>query len=390
MDWKAFEQQLKEMLTNQVINPFQQFRTDAKEDIGRLKTRMDGLEGQLMRPDAGRKATEMTFPNYETPGARLIKQASEIDLFKKTGRVRFNLGQFHPDFSTKTLVDSASLGFATPGIINAERIDGMMPLPRRRLVVRDLLRSKPVTAGQVDWIQGLTETNAASPQSEGNEKGESGATWQIASEKVRTLAHWLPVSRQAADDLPELRRWIDEVLMYGLKLIEEWELLFGDGTGEHLHGLTHQATAYAGTYLAANDKKLDTLRHAILELEAADEECTAFVINPRDLHDIDLIKTEDSGTANTGSYLVGNPLGGTLRVRTLWGRPTVSTNVMPVGKFLAGNFNNAVIGDRMGAVIDVSSEHSDYFVRNKLAVRAEERLSLVSLDSGRSMRYGSF
>ena len=118
---------------------------------------------------------------------------------------------------------------------------------------------------------------------------------------MRTIAHWLPVTRQAWDDLPELRRFIDENLIYGLKVIEENELLFGDGSGEHLHGVAHQATAYAGTYTAASDTKLDTLRHAIAELEVADEEATAMILNPKDVHDIDLIKTEEDGTANKGS-----------------------------------------------------------------------------------------
>ena len=82
-------------------------------------------------------------------------------------------------------------------------------------------------------------------------------------------------------------------------------------------------------------------------------------------------------------------MGGSLRVRAFWGRAVVSTNSMPVGQFLVGNFANCAIADRMGAVIDISPSHDDYFIKNKLAIRCEERISVVSLDSGRSLRYGS-
>lgn len=355
------------------------------------RQQVDRLKAEFERPHPGmpgRKDITMSYPDYQTPGARFTEKA-DIDLLKKTNRLRFQLdGGFWPKFESKTLIDSSALGFSTPGILSAERITGIVPLPRRRLTVRDLLRTKPITAGAVDWISELAFTNAASPQTEGSPKAESANTFAIKSEKTRTLAHWIPLSKQCVDDLPELRRFIDENLLYGLKLIEEWEILFGDGSGDHLHGLVHQAAAYAGTYSAAGDTKLDVLRHAILELEASDRQCSGFILNPKDAHDVDLIKTEEGGI-NKGSYLVGDPLGGNIQVKTLWNRAVVTTTAIPSGKFLAGNFANAIIGDRQGAVIDLSENYEDYFTRNLLCVRAEERICLAVLDSGTGWRYGS-
>ena len=107
-----------------------------------------------------------------------------------------------------------------------------------------------------------------------------------------------------------------------------------------------------------------------------------------DCASIDLIKTENGG-ANKGAYVVGDPLGGTQLVKTYWSRPVVSTNAMPAGRFLAGDFGMAIIGDRMGAVVDISTEHADYFTSNKVAIRAEERLSLACLRPS-AFRFGSF
>ena len=351
----------------ELINAQKSFVETGTKRFDAMQRQLDAIDAQRQRPTPGDYTGGGQFPNYQTPGEHFIKSA-DIELLKKTNRLNFRIEKgFHPAFETKTLIDSTALGYSTPGILGADRIqDSIVPLPRRRLTVRDLLRAKPVTGGQVDWIQELAFTNAASPQEEGESKGESANTFQIASEKVRTLAHWIPVSKQALDDLSELRRFIDENLIYGLKLIEENELLWGDGSGEHLHGLGHQATAYAGTYWVENDSKLDALRHAIAELEVADEECTAMILHPKDLHDIDCIKTlPNEYVPNTGSYVVGNPLGGLLRVRTLWGRPVVSTTAMVQGTFLMGNFANQIIGDRLPAVVEATDTHDDYWVKTR-------------------------
>jgi len=384
MDFSQFQSTLEQHQAL-VINKF----TEMRDHLGRLDSRMDQYEALQRRPVLGKAGgPEFQLANYETPGARFVKSA-DLDLFRKTGRLRFELKDgLWPAFEQKTLIDSAALGFSTPGVLGSERIEpSIVGLPKRRLTVRDLLRSRPIGAAQIDWIREDTFSNAASPQSEGNAKAESGNTFSIASERVRTLAHWVPVTRQVLDDAPELQRFLNENLLWGLKLIEEFELLFGDASGDHLDGLCHQAGAYLHTYAAAGDSKLDTLRHAILELETADEDCTAFVLNPKDWHDLELVK-EEAGGSNKGSYVIGDPLGSTLRVPTVWRRPVVSTNAIPAGRFLCGNFANAIVGDRQGASIELSQEHADFFTSNKIALRCEERISLAVLRPG-AFRYGT-
>jgi HK97 family phage major capsid protein len=50
-------------------------------------------------------------------------------------------------------------------------------------------------------------------------------------------------SKQILDDFAQLQSMIDAEMRYGLKYVEEQEILFGDGTGAHLHGIVPQATA---------------------------------------------------------------------------------------------------------------------------------------------------
>jgi HK97 family phage major capsid protein len=104
---------------------------------------------------------------------------------------------------------------------------------------------------------------------EGAQKPESILAWTEADAPVRTIAHWVPVSRQAMDDAPMLRSTIDGELRYGLNVKEEEELLLGSGAGQHIHGIVPQATAYETSRDGTGDTAFDTIAHAIAQSEAA-------------------------------------------------------------------------------------------------------------------------
>ena len=65
-------------------------------------------------------------------------------------------------------------------------------------------------------------------------------------------------------------------------------------------------------------------------------------------------------------------------IARLWRMPVATTTAMAQGNFLAGAFKRgAQIFDRQDATVEVSTEHSDFFIKNKVAIRAEERLALA-------------
>jgi len=62
----------------------------------------------------------------------------------------------------------------------------------------------------------------------------------------------------------------------------------------------------------------------------------------------------------------------------LWGLSVVPTPSMTQGQFLVGDFTGyCALFDRQAASLEVSREHSDFWVRNLLAVLCEERLALA-------------
>lgn len=394
-DLKAvFEQRLAEEKAKGVIDPETKEKLDRViEKSDKLFARVDEMEAKLGAPGGGhqpqrqQKSTGESVVEHQK--FKTWQERGFVDSFRERINVPGNSFFGGPDNGQKAVMTSASLGSGTSGVIMPMRIPDVIGLPRQEFRLRDLIPVVELNSGNsVDYLKQNVFTNAASPQTEGSAKAESTLTYTTASATVTTIAHFINVTRQALDDVPGLRADIDDMLLYGLKLKEESELLTGDGLGSHLNGIATQATAYSsGTYNVSGDTKLDKLRHFILQVRLALYSADGIVLNPRDLHDIDLLKDEDGG-ANKGHYIVGDPRTGSAQ-KFIWGKPVVESDSIAYGKALVGNFRfGARIYDRMQSVIDISFEHDENFTKNLATIRAEERLALAVLRPA-SFVYGS-
>lgn len=260
--------------------------------------------------------------------------------------------------------------------------DGLSVMPTRPLRVRNLLPTVQISTGAVEYPKQTTRTNNANTVPETTLKPESayGFTMQTVTPKV--IAHWVPASRQILEDAPQLRGIIDTELLYGLALKEDAQLLAGDGTGENLSGLITNATPYSAPFAITGGTMIDQVGLGILQTTLADFTPTGIVMHPSDWMRIRLLKNAD------GEYLLGDP--GAAVPPVLFGLPVVATTSMSIDKFLVGDFQRAAtLYDRWTPRVEVSSEHSDFFTRNLIAILAEQRLALAIKQAG-ALTYGDF
>lgn len=267
--------------------------------------------------------------------------------------------------------DLTSVDGSAGDLIWSDREEGeIVRLPRRQMTIRSLLNVGRTTSNLVQYAKQTTRTNNAAVVSEGVQKPESELVYDQADAPVRTIAHWIHVSRQAMDDAPLLQTEIDGELRYGLDLAEETQILKGDGTGQNLSGLVTEATAYSAPFSVSGATVIDTLRLALLQASLAEFPADGIVLHPTDWARVELTKDGNN------QYLMSNPAN-VLGPR-LWGRPVVETQTMDQDEFLVGAFMMAAtIYDRMDAEVLISSEDRDNFVKNMLTVRAEKRLALA-------------
>lgn len=351
-----------------------------KKQMDDLQKQTDAIDLKLNTERFGNGLPDMKSVGHavtESDEFKAAKAADWVTFRQRDGRLRIPV----PDlFSGRKAITTIGLGTGTSGVQMPLRLPGITDLPRQELRVRDLMTVRQMTTGNsFDYVRQLARTNAASPVHEGTRKPESTYTWESRSGTIKTIAHFTKASRQAVDDVPWLRNAIDTELLFGLAIKEEAEILSGDGTGQHLDGLIHQATAYDTGLNVAGDTPLDKLRHAKLQARLIGLGTFApdgIVISPTDMHNIELLKTEEGG-ANKGMYIVGDPRGGA-RIPLLWGLPAVESDAITTGNFLVGAFGTgAELIDRMQAMVAIAYENEADFVENLVTILAEERLGLA-------------
>lgn len=349
-------------------------------DWNEMKNRMLAVEQKMTADNPGAGGTAK-----KSAGAIFAESATYQSAVKNQWRHsdKVEVGSL---FGTKTNVVNAS-GQNQP-LVPDYRVPGILAPGIQRLTIRDLIPSLQTSSNLVQYTKETGFTNNAAMQaSEGAVKAESAMTFALANAPVQTLAHFIPVSRQILEDAPAIQGYIDTRLMYGLKLIEEGQLLNGSGSGVNLSGLITNATAMStANAVTATDTYIDTLFRGKVQVETSFFTPTAFVLNPQDWASVQLTKT--TGTASSGQYIFADPH--SVQTPSIWGLPVVSTPSMAQGQFLVGAFDiGATIWDRASATVEISREHSDFFTRNLVAILVEERLALTVYNA-LAFVYGGF
>lgn len=242
----------------------------------------------------------------------------------------------------------------------------------RELTIRDLLLPGRTSSNSIEHVveTGFVNAAAAVAENPSTPKPESSLTFDMVQTPVRTIAHWIPASKQVLADIPMLQSYVDTRMRFGLKSVEEQQLLKGDGTGQNIKGLEAYATEFDDTLLPNQGiNRLVTLRRAVLQVRLAEYKPTFVVLNPIDWATIELSRDSE------GRFLLVNVQTGTRM--EIWRLTVIETTAMAPGEFLVGATMGAQVFDREDAAIEISTEHADFFTKNLVAIRAEERLALA-------------
>ncbi|MBY5976723.1 phage major capsid protein [Phaeobacter italicus] len=358
----------------ELANGIKEKADEALTEMNGLKASLDELEQKLAR---GGQAGE---EGCKTFGERFT-ESEEFKSFAANPRkgdsasVNFE-AELKADLTTTT-GGAGGMGAA----VHSTHIPGIMPLPQRRMTVRNLLMPGRTDGPLIDFDRETGFANNADMVAEGDLKPQSDITVEEVQTRTKVIAHWMRASKQTLSDVAQIRSIIDNRLLYGLGFKEEQQLLYGDNTGENLHGIVPQATAYSAPIAVGSETSIDKVRLMALQATLAEYPSTGIVMHPSDWAFIELLKDSE------GRYIIGNPQGSL--APTLWGLPVVTTQAMQIDKVLVGAFDmGAQIFDQWSARIETGFQNDD-FTRNKVTVLAEERLALA-VYRPESFIYGDF
>ncbi|MGP5579751.1 phage major capsid protein [Glutamicibacter arilaitensis] len=280
--------------------------------------------------------------------------------------------------------DQTSAGaFVTP-----EQTGIIEMLGRRELRLRDAISVRRTGSDTVEYVRQNSHTNAAAPVAEatssaapthdietgapvlasgGGYKPEGSWSFERKTATVKTIAEWVPATKRALADAAQLEGLINDELRADIAEAEEDQILGGDGTGENLTGILEtpgiQVQAFT-TDIFTTVRKARTKARTVGRVVP-----NAVALNPIDVETVDLAREN----GDTGKFISGGPF--SMGPRTLWGMPILETEAIAAGSSLVGDFSKAVLWDREQTAVSFTDSHADFFIRNLVAVLAEERVA---------------
>jgi HK97 family phage major capsid protein len=277
-----------------------------------------------------------------------------------------------------------------PGMLNAQktaivsqgrdlspamRIPGIVDTPLRAKRVRDLLPVGQTSNNLVEFTRENVFTNNAGPQYaspafENVTKPESAITFTLQDAPVRTIAHWIPVSKQVLADSQQMQAYINVRLMQGLKVKEDLQILAGDGTGANLGGILKAGNFTAAPAAVSGENRMDRILRTMAAIAVDEMVPDGVLLHPNDWASMQLTKS------STTEYLLGQP--GRATEPMLWGVPVCVSTAITQGTFLVGAWAmGAQLWDREEANVQISFEDGNNFVKNMATILCEERLALT-------------
>ena len=249
-------------------------------------------------------------------------------------------------------------------------------LGRRALTLRDVISVRRTSSDLVEYVRQTAHTNAAAIVPEattaaagaetvaGGYKPEGSWAFERVSTPVATIAEWVPATKRALADAAQLEDLINAELSADIAEAEENAILKGSGdiTGIlSTSGIQSQAFA---TDIFTTVRKAITKARTIGRVVP-----NAVLMSPTDVETVDLAR--ENGV--TGKFLGAGPWA--LGPRTMWGVPILESEAIAAGTAVVGDFSKAVLWDREQTTVTLSNSHADFFVRNLVAILAEERVA---------------
>lgn len=241
----------------------------------------------------------------------------------------------------------------------------------RRLTVMPTLMQGSSTSNSIEYSKESNWVNGAASQVEGNAKAESTLEFAEVSTPVRTIAHFLRVSKQSLSDSTFLASYIEARLRHGVNNKVESQIINGDGTGVNLSGwlATGNNTVISPLETIDYFGLANKLKMAVI---ANDYEPDFFYSNPADWGTAETARRasgDNAFVAASGAVsYVNNGL-----TPMLWGLPVVLSNNVPAGTLICKSRDADMYASREGTVVEMFEQDGDNVEKNLVTVRAETR-----------------
>lgn len=291
-----------------------------------------------------------------------------IEKFKRKEIKQFNM-------EVKAVGDMSLANITDLAAANVQMLPGILPIPSRKLHIRQLLPTGQMTTSDVHYLQETGEEGGVTTWLDNSglkPQVDMDLTEQIA--KSEFIAGWLRITRKMLDDIPAMRSFLQARLLEKYLVAEDQQLLYGNGTSPQIDGLITNAQAYAGTRTIAVEKIID----ACAQVEGNDHMATGILLSPKQYYAILMTKgttleySLPGGSAvnivNGQIYICGIPV---------YKSTALFTQLPAQDTFLVGDWNmGAQLFIRENPIVRFFEEDGTNVRENKITVRVEGRVAM--------------
>jgi HK97 family phage major capsid protein len=310
-----------------------------------------------------------------------------VNMYRETGRLAQGFSTGAVALEAKgTLLEGAGGGGGPIAAPVPQVIPGVVEKLFQRLTFADLLLSGQVSVNSFRYVVEGTATSGAAGVAEGGLKPQSTLGLTTTDEPIKKIATSLKISDEMIEDAPAIQSYINGRLTLFVRIEEERQLIRGTSGGNEVQGLltSRSVPVYAGG-TAAGNKAVQLFKAMNGQRGSAFVEPEWIAIHPTDWQDIRL------ATDTAGQFFGGGPFQGPYgngsnldasnqlfaAADVLWQKPVYVTGIVGAGTAIVGSSSSAQVWRKGGLSVEVTNSNEDDFLRNLLAIRAEERLGLA-------------
>lgn len=275
------------------------------------------------------------------------------------------------EFKNTIIGEGGSPQNPTDTIVPRDDMRGIVGGAFRQLRILDAIPVGATGSNTVHYTRELLFTNAAAETAEAAQKPETTLTFESVDESVRTIAHFIKVSKQVLDDAPMLQSYVDQRMRYGVNLRVEQQIIAGNGTSPNLSGITTTGNHTDAT-VVSGDTNFDLANRMKYQVVAADYQPDFYMMNPVDWGTLE--RTHVSATDNR--YVGADGAVGYINnglVPTLWGLPVVVSNSVTSGTIICMASDATMYWNRQGTTVEIFEQNEDDVEKNLLTIRGEAR-----------------
>jgi phage head maturation protease len=276
--------------------------------------------------------------------------------------------------------------------VNVQIQPGVVGLGVQRLTIMDLIAPGATTAAAIIYarensfgtVDGVAVAAGAMPR--GKTVGERGLKplWDpdltTETAAVKKVAITTKVPDEFMSDFPSARSYIDERLPFMVDTETEFQLLYGDGLGNNLKGITSVLGIQTRAITTTDDSTVAaSLLQGITDIRVGSFfEPDGYAFHPYDWETAKLLKDTNKRFLAGGPVYIPYTNGVFVEINTFWGKPVVVSTAVTYGKPLAGCWKlGAQYFLREGMRLEMTNANEDDFRRNLIMLRAEHRLALA-------------